>query len=47
MQELARESNSSRSAASANGWHANRHTFCSWLAMAEASIKEVAQVAQK
>jgi integrase len=22
-------------------WHSNRHTFCSWLAMAGASIKEI------
>ena len=22
-------------------WHCNRHTFCSWLAMAGASIKEI------
>jgi site-specific recombinase XerD len=22
-------------------WHANRHTFCSWLAMGGASIKEI------
>jgi site-specific recombinase XerD len=26
-------------------WHANRHTFCSWLAMAGASIKEIQELA--
>jgi len=26
-------------------WHANRHTFCSWLAMAGASIKEIQEAA--
>lgn len=26
-------------------WHSNRHTFCSWLAMAEASIKEIQELA--
>lgn len=26
-------------------WHCNRHTFCSWLAMAGASIKEIQEAA--
>jgi integrase len=26
-------------------WHSNRHTFCSWLAMAGASIKEIQEAA--
>ena len=26
-------------------WHCNRHTFCSWLAMAGASIKEIQELA--
>lgn len=26
-------------------WHSNRHTFCSWLAMAGASIKEIQELA--
>jgi site-specific recombinase XerD len=26
-------------------WHANRHTFCSWLAMAGATIKEIQELA--
>ena len=26
-------------------WHCNRHTFCSWLAMARASIKEIQEAA--
>jgi integrase len=26
-------------------WHSNRHTFCSWLTIAEASIKEVQEPA--
>jgi site-specific recombinase XerD len=26
-------------------WHNNRHTFCSWLAMAGASIKEIQEAA--
>lgn len=26
-------------------WHGNRHTFCSWLAMAGASIKEIQEAA--
>jgi len=26
-------------------WHTNRHTFCSWLAMAGASIKEIQEAA--
>jgi integrase len=26
-------------------WHANRHTFCSWLAMVGASIKEIQEAA--
>ena len=26
-------------------WHSNRHTFCSWLAMAGATIKEIQELA--
>ena len=26
-------------------WHCNRHTFCSWLAMAGATIKEIQELA--
>ncbi len=26
-------------------WHCNRHTFCSWLAMSGASIKEIQEAA--
>jgi integrase len=26
-------------------WHSNRHTFCSWLAMAGASTKEIQEAA--
>ena len=26
-------------------WHTNRHTFCSWLAMAGASIKDIQEAA--
>jgi integrase len=26
-------------------WHSNRHTFCSWLAMAGASIKDIQELA--
>jgi site-specific recombinase XerD len=26
-------------------WHSNRHTFCSWLAMAGATIKEIQEAA--
>jgi site-specific recombinase XerD len=26
-------------------WHSNRHTFCSWLAMVGASIKEIQEAA--
>jgi hypothetical protein len=26
-------------------WHCDRHTFCSWLAMAEATIKEIQELA--
>jgi site-specific recombinase XerD len=26
-------------------WHCNRHTFCSWLAMAGATIKEIQEAA--
>jgi integrase len=26
-------------------WHSNRHTFCSWLAMTGASIKEIQELA--
>ncbi len=26
-------------------WHTNRHTFCSWLAMAGATIKEIQEAA--
>jgi site-specific recombinase XerD len=26
-------------------WHSNRHTFCSWLAMAGAIIKEIQELA--
>jgi integrase len=26
-------------------WHSSRHTFCSWLAMARASIKEIQEAA--
>jgi integrase len=26
-------------------WHSNRHTFCSWLSMAGASIKEIQELA--
>jgi integrase len=26
-------------------WHSNRHTFCSWLAMAGASMKEIQEAA--
>jgi len=26
-------------------WHSNRHTFCSWLAMASATIKEIQELA--
>jgi site-specific recombinase XerD len=25
-------------------WHSNRHTFCSWLAMAGASIKKIQEL---
>ncbi len=34
-------------AAKASGhlWHGNRHTFCSWLAMAGAPIKEIQELA--
>jgi integrase len=27
-------------------WHCNRHTFCSWLAMAGASVKEIQEAAR-
>ena len=26
-------------------WHSNRHTYCSWLAMARATIKEIQEAA--
>src|ERR1035437_3317261 len=26
-------------------WHSNRHTFCSWLAMAGATLKEIQELA--
>ncbi|MGC2213006.1 MAG: tyrosine-type recombinase/integrase, partial [Silvibacterium sp.] len=26
-------------------WHGNRHTFCSWLAMAGASLKDIQELA--
>lgn len=26
-------------------WHCNQHTFCSWLAMAGATIKEIQEAA--
>jgi len=36
-----------RAAAKVTGytWHCNRHTFCSWLAMARVSIKEIQELA--
>ena len=30
---------------SLTNWHCNRHTFCSWLAMAGVSIKEIQDLA--
>jgi site-specific recombinase XerD len=43
--DVRRATSRSRTRCIAYVWHCNRHNYCSWLAMAEASIKEIQEAA--